>query len=225
MSRCPTHESRHTLHNPLRFVLLALALAVPACAGRRQPVFAPAAREEADRAIAAWREAVAKADARGSARLLYEARVSQGPFRVSGTLAVSEKPGSVEAVLAGPFGDPIARYSEGALQGNGIRPIAIEPDELRALLGGVWRGSSQPNVDGIHGREALLRWSGGEEVEAVLDVDASRFKSIQVTRSEGAITAEYPGDAGSWPQRIELRDRRSGNALRLVLIASEPAAD
>ena len=141
---------------------------------------------------------------------------------MSGTLAVSEKPGSVQAVLSGPFGDPIARYSEGALQGNGIRPIAIEPDELRSLLAGIWRGAGNPNVQGINGREALLRWSGGEEVEGVLDVEAVRFKSIQVTRSEGAITAEYPDDVASWPQRIELRDRRSGNALRLVLIASEP---
>jgi hypothetical protein len=196
---------------------------LPACATRRPPVFAPAAREEAERAVAAWKDAVSKADARGSARLLYEARVSQGPFRMSGTLAVSEKPGSVEAVLSGPFGDPIARYSEGALRGNGIRPIAIEPDELRSLLAGVWRGSSAPRVEGIHGREALLRWSGEEEeVEGVLDIEAARFRSIQVTRSEGAITAEYPGDVAPWPQRIDLRDRRSGNAMRLALIGSEP---
>jgi hypothetical protein len=218
----PPRNSRFTSRNWLEVVLLAMVLLVPACAGRRQPVFAPAAREEAERAVAAWRQAVAKADARGPARLLYEARVSQGPFRMSGTLAVSEKPGSVEAVLSGPFGDPIARYGDGALRGNGIRPIAIEPDELRSLLAGVWRGSGDPDVQGIHGHEALLHWSEGEEVEGILDVEAARFKSIQVTRSEGAITVEYPGDVASWPQRIELRDRRSGNALRLVLVAAEP---
>lgn len=221
MSLSPTRDRQLTVHK-LGLILLSLALLVPACAGRRQPVFVAAAREEAERAVAAWREAVARADARGPARLLYDARVSQGPFRMSGTLAVSEKPGSVEAVLSGPFGDPIARYSEGALRGNGIRPIAIEADELRSLLAGVWRGSSAPRVEGIHGGEALLRWSGGEEVEGVLDMEAARFKSIQVTRSEGAITAEYPGDVASWPRRIDLRDRRSGNAMRLALIAAEP---
>ncbi len=222
MSLSPTRGPQLTVHKSVGLILLSLALLVPACAGRRQPVFVAAAREEAERAVAAWREAVARADARGPARLLYDARVSQGPFRMSGTLAVSEKPGSVEAVLSGPFGDPIARYSEGALRGNGIRPIAIEPDELRSLLAGVWRGSSAPRVEGIHGREALLRWSGGEEVEGVLEVEAARFKSIQVTRSEGAITAEYPGDVASWPRRIDLRDRRSGNAMGLALIAAEP---
>jgi hypothetical protein len=141
---------------------------------------------------------------------------------MSGTLAVSEKPGSVEAVLSGPFGDPIASYSDGALRGNGVRPIAIAPEELRSLLAGVWKGSREPRVEGIHGHEALLRWSGEEDVEGVLDLEAARFESIRVTRAEGAITAEYPGDPGSWPPRIDLRDRRSGNALRLVLIAAEP---
>ena len=105
--------------------LVLLATLTQACAGRRQPAFAPAAREEAERALSVWNDAVARAEARGAARFLYEARVTQGPFRMSGTLAVQESPAGVEATLSGPFGDALARYTDGALRGNGIRPIRI----------------------------------------------------------------------------------------------------
>ena len=83
-------ESQFPIHSFLWMVLLALVPLMPACAGRRSPLFVPAAREDADRAIASWRDSVARADSRGPARLLYEARVSQGLFRMSGTLAVRE---------------------------------------------------------------------------------------------------------------------------------------
>ena len=192
-----------------------------ACAGRRPPVYAPAAREEAERAIAAWRESVSRADSLGPARLLYEARVSQGPFRMTGTLAVRDGPRAVDANLAGPFGDSVARYEEGALRGKNIQPIAIEADQLRWLLGGAWKGSAAPEVAGVDGRDALLRWSGRQEVEAVIDVSRARFKSLRIKRSEGAMAATYSGEASSWPQRIDLEDLKSGNTLRLVLIATE----
>ena len=195
---------------------------MPACAGRSRPVYAPAAREEAERAIAAWRDSLSRADSRGPARLLYEARVSQGPFRMSGTLAVRESLRTVDATLAGPFGDAVARYTDGALRGNGIRPIAIEAEELRWLLAGAWKGSDDPEVAGVDGSDALLRWSGSQQVEGVIDVPRARFKSLRIKRSEGAISATYSGEPSAWPQKIDLQDLKSGNTLRLALIAAEP---
>jgi len=193
-----------------------------ACAGRRQPVFVPAAREEAERALTVWRDAAARAETRGSARLLYEARVSRGPFRMSGTLAVEESWRAVNATLSGQFGDVVARYEDGALRGNGIRPILVAPDELRCLLAGIWKGAQEPAVAGMDGRDALLRWTGRERVEGVLDLASGRFKSLKVTRPEGAIFATYSGDTSSRPQRVEIEDVKSGNSLRLSLIGVEP---
>jgi hypothetical protein len=196
---------------------------MPACAGRRQPVFAPAAGEKAEGALSAWSEAVARAEARGGARLLYEAQVSRGPFRMSGTLAVQDLAAGVEATLSGPFGDVLPRYTDGALRGNGIRPIRIDAGELRWLLAGVWKGRETPVVAGMDGEDALLRWTGREPVEGILDVARRRFKSVKVTRAEGAIVATYSGDDSSWPGQIELEDLGSGSTLRLKLVASEPA--
>lgn len=225
MIRSPIRDSQFTTRAFRGRALLLLALLVaPACAGRRQPVFAPAAREDAERAIAAWSEAVARADAGGPAHLLYEARVSQGPFRTTGTLAVRQGPRSVEATLAGPFGDALARYSDGALRGDGIRPIAIEQEELRWLLAGAWKGRQPPLVAGTDGSgtNALLRWDGPEQVEAVLAVPSARFRSLQVRRRDGAIAATYPDDSAGRPRRIDLKDLASGNTLRLTLLAAEP---
>ncbi len=146
-------------------------------------------------------------------------------MRMSGTLAVREGPRSLDATLAGAFGDPVARYADGALRGNGVKPIAIEPDELRWLLAGVWKGSGIPEVAGVDGEDALLRWSGAQEVEGVIDVPRARFKSLRIKRSEGAIAATYAGEASAWPRRIDLEDLRSGNTLRLTLIAAEPIND
>lgn len=215
------------IQNPKSVVLAFLLLVAlsPACAGRRQPVFVPAAREEAERALTVWRDAAALAETRGPARLLYEARVSQGPFRIVGTLAVVESPRAVDATLSGPFGDVIARYADGALGGNGIRPILVAPDELRWLLAGMWKGAEEPAVAGMDGQDALLRWTGREQVEGVLDLAARRFKSLRVTRPEGAIFATYSGDTSSRPQRIELEDVKSGNSMRLSLIGTEPVHD
>jgi hypothetical protein len=209
------------LKSVLPAVLLLIALA-PGCAGRRQPVFVPAAREEAERALNVWRDAAARDETRGPARLLYEARVSQGPFRIVGTLAVVESRRAMDATLSGPFGDVIARYADGALRGNGIRPILVAPDELRWLLAGIWKGAEEPAIAGMDGQDALLRWTGREQVEGVLDLAARRFKSLRVNRPEGAILATYSGGTSSRPQRIELEDVRSGNKLRLSLIAAEP---
>ena len=220
-SRRPEPESR--IQNPKSALigLLLLAALAPACAGRRQPAFAPAAAEDAQRALSAWSDAVSRAEARGSARLLYEAHVSRGPFGMTGTLAVQESSAGLEATLSGPFGDAIARYSDGALRGNGIKPIRIDPDELKWLLAGVWKGREAPAVAGMEGRMALLRWPGSEPVEGILEVASGRFRSVKVTRAEGAIAATYSGESAPWPAEIELEDLGSGNTLRLKLLASE----
>jgi len=205
---------------------LLAVLTAAGCAGARQPSFVPAAREEADRALSAWKDAVAKAEDRSPVRLLYDARVSQGPFRMSGTLAVREGTGALEATLSGPFGDPLARYSEGALRGKGMRPIAIDEEDLRAVLAGAWKGRQPPLVAGVNGGDALLRWSGGaEDVEGTLDVARARFRSVRIRRREGAIQATYPEENAGRPRRIDLEDLSSGNTLRLTLVASEAAPD
>ena len=141
---------------------------------------------------------------------------------MSGTLAVVESSRTVDATLSGQFGDVVARYEGGALRGNGIRPILVAPEELRWLLAGIWKGAEQPSVDGMDGQDALLHWTGQEQVEGVLDLAAGRFKSLRVTRPEGAIFATYSGEASSRPRRIELEDVKSGNSMRLSLIGAEP---
>jgi hypothetical protein len=222
----PSSGSESRIHSP-RPVVLALLLLVglsPGCSGRRRPVFVPASREEAERALSVWRDAAARSEARGPARLLYEARVSRGPFRMSGTLAVAESSRAVDATLSGQFGDVVARYEDGALRGNGIRPILVAPDELRWLLAGIWKGAEEPVVSGMDGEDALLRWTGREQVEGVLDLASGRFKSLRVTRPEGAIFATYSGDTSSRPGRIELEDIKSGNSVRLTLLAAEPVS-
>ena len=180
-----------------------------------------ALREDADRALSAWREAVSRAEALGPARLLYDARVSQGPFSMSGNLAVRETPETVEAALSGPFGNANASYTDGALRGDGLRPILIAPDELRWLRAGIWKGEETPVVAGLDGGDALLRWAGRQQVEGVLDSARARFKSIKVTRPEGGISATFTTGEAARPRRIDLEDLASGNGLRLTLLSSE----
>jgi hypothetical protein len=219
--RFPNPKSKNQKPKSLLTALLVFAALAPACAGRRQLTFAPVAWEEAQRALSVWSDAVARVEAHGVVRLLYEARVSRGPFRMSGTLAVQESPGGVEAMLSGPFGDAIASYTDGALRGNGLRPIRIDPDELKWLLAGIWKGREAPVVAGMDGESALLSWAGKEPVDGVLDVARGRFKSVKVTRAEGAIEATYSGENSSRPALIELEDLGSGNALHLKLVAIE----
>jgi hypothetical protein len=218
----PKSETRYP--KSLASLFLCLLLFVPACAGRRRPLFVPAAAAQAEAALAAWRSSVAQADI-SPARLLYDARISQGPFRVSGALAVRAGSRSLDATLSGPFGDSLARYSDGVFTGKGLRTIAIEEEELRWMLAGAWKGGEPPAVAGIAGGEALLRWSGPEQVEGVLDVAGARLRSLEVKRKEGGIRADYPDGASGRPRRIELEDLKSGNVLKLTLIAAEPLND
>ncbi len=200
---------------------LGLFALVSGCAGRARRSFVPAAERESREALSAWRQAVERADSLGPSKLLYNARLSQGLLHVSGTLAVRQGPGNLEATLTGPFGSPVARYADGALLGEGVAALAFGPDELRALLGGVWRGEA-PEVAGIDAGDALLRWSGAEDVEGVFDVAEARFKSLRVAGAQGTILATYSGSLNPWPERIDVEEVRSGSKLRLKLLAREP---
>jgi len=176
---------------------------------------------EASRVLEIWEAALERADRSAASRLLYDASVSQGLARIPGTLAVSQRPGSVSATLTGPFGSPIARYEAGVLRGDRLRPLAIEPEELRALLAGVWRGEA-PAVAGVRDGRALLRWEEGDRIEGVLDVTAGRLISLRIARPQGELLARYSGRWDPWPERIELEAGSSGHKMRLSLIGREP---
>lgn len=144
----------------------------------------------------------------------------QGLVRVPGTLAVRESPLGFEASLTGPFGSPVATYREGALRGDGIRPLVLAPAELRALLAGVWK-AAEPEIRGVGQGDALLAWGGEEQVEGILDLARARFKSLRVTRAEGEIVATYAGEFDPWPARIDVVEAETGHRLQLKLLARE----
>jgi len=214
-SRSPIRDSRFLLLPFAVFLLLAAG-----CAAHRPRSFAPASDADVPVALGAWKRAVERAESMPSSRLLYDARLSQGVVRVPGTLAVRQSPTAVEASLTGPFGSPIAAYTDGALRGAGIKPVSIAPEELRFLLAGAWERGA-PEVRGFEGGEALLVWPGAERVEGVLDVREARFRSLQIRRREGEIHATYSGELDPWPERIEVVDARTGAKLRLTLIGKE----
>ncbi|MEO8189957.1 MAG: hypothetical protein ABI682_06410 [Acidobacteriota bacterium] len=205
-----------------RASLAAGALVVLAgCASRgaapRQ--FAPAGPEQTLRAASAWREAVARSETLGPARLLYDSKVRQGIGSLSGTLAVSTDP--VGATLTGAFGTTLATYANGALRGEKILPVAIDPEPLLWMLAGVWK-SGPPEVRGFQGEDALLGWDGDVRARAVLNVPAARFTSLTVERGGKTLEATYAGTCDPWPSRLEIRDMSSGSSLRLTLVGREP---
>ena len=209
-----------------RRLAAGLAVAVLAvlagCATRRSAAFVPAGAVEAARALEAWSRALRRADELPSAKLLYDASAASGIFRISGTLAVEEAPGRVEAVLTGPFGSPIARYEDGALRGDRVRPITVAPEELRSLLAGVWRAGT-PSIAGLRGTEALLRWpKENGSAEAILDLPSARLTQLTISRREGELTARYSGAPNPWPEKIELEDTKTGHRLELSLVGKEP---
>jgi len=203
------------------FAALALLLLFGVrCAPRTPRSYGPAGPEDVRLSLAAWEQAVARADSMAAGGLLYEARMIQGLLQIPGTLAVRQAPGVLEATLAGPFGNAVARYTNGALAGEGIRPLRAEPEDLRSLLAGVWRKGT-PRVTGFRGDEALLTWDAPEAAEAVFDVVAARLRSLRVTAPGGTLAATYSGGFAPWPERVEIEDVRSGNKLRLTLVGRE----
>lgn len=196
-----------------------LALAVDGCASRR-PAFGPAGAEDSRRTLDAWGAALERADSLGPARILYDAKMSEGLVKIPGTLSVEARSDGLEATLIGPFGSPVARYSSGMLEAKGANPIPLDAEELRAVLAGVWR--TPPRVEGAREGESLLRFPGRDRVEAVLDVAATRVETLKIERSEAELVATYSGRRDPWPEKITIEDRRTGKRLQLTMVAKEP---
>ena len=194
----------------LAFVVSALVSLTWACTSRPVP-FRPAGAENA----------LARADSLPAARLLYDARLSEGLVKFPGTLAVNAQADGLEATLTGPFGTPLARFGSGVLEGKGMRPIPLDAEELRSVLAGVWRAT--PEIAGARGNQVLLRFAGERPVEAVLDVAQGRLDSLHISRPEADLVATYEGARDPWPEKISVEDRRSGRRVELTLVAKEPA--
>jgi hypothetical protein len=212
------------MDSPLRRLrALALFLVAAALTGgcaTRTPAFGPAGAEDSRQALIAWQSALARADSQGPVRLLYDVKMSDGLLRVPGTLAVEAVPEKVEATMTGPFGSPIARYASGMIEARGSNPLPLDAEELLSVLSGVWR--TPPQVAGIRSGETLLRFSGREAVEGVLDVAGSRLASLRIERPEADLFASFSGKLDPWPEKISIEDRRSRRRLDLTLVAREP---
>jgi hypothetical protein len=217
------------LGSPRSLAAAALLLAglAAACATYRPParrLFQPIREEQKATALAAWEDALRRADSLPPARLLYDAKFGQGHARISGTLAVVVTPENVRATATGLFGSTLAQYENGALRLNGRDPLFLEPELLRGALAGVWRGGP-PTLAGSEGRDCLLRWDDdtkGIVAEAVLDATAARLESLRVTGAHGEVLVVFSGAFDPWPQVLELSDPKSGQSLRLKRVAIEP---
>jgi hypothetical protein len=223
----------------LSSLLFALVVLLTACAGggvlRR---FGPAGPEDVRQALAAWTSAQQRADSLPPSRLLYDARLgTSGLPSVPGTLAVTYGGGRVRtASLTGPFGSRVAEYREGegnhegvgVITGEDRKAFVVDPDALRSVLAGVWRGSPEvaaPTVAGRDGADCLLTWSGDANAyraEAVLDIASQRLRSLALSGMGGRLSISYAGEFRPWPERIALKEESSGRSLSLSLIATEP---
>jgi hypothetical protein len=174
-------------------------------------------------ALEAWTAAQDRAASLPPSRLLYEARMgSSGLPSVPGTLAVAYDGGRiVTASLTGPFGSHIADYREGALTGQDRRAFLVDPDALRSVLAGVWTGAPSA-VAGRNDDHCLLTWDGAYRVEAVLDVRERRLRYLTVSGGEGRLEISYAGRIDPWPERIALKEAKSGRSLSLALLVIEP---
>lgn len=219
--------------------LSSLFVLLTACAGggalRR---FGPAGPEDVREALAAWTSAQQRADSLPPSRLLYDARMgTSGLPSVPGTLAVTYGDDRVRAAsLTGPFGSRVAEYREGegnhqgvgVITGEDRKAFVVDPDALRSVLAGVWRGAADspaPTVAGRDGADCLLTWSGGGvayRAEAVLDLSSQRLRSLALSGAGGRLSIAYAGEFRPWPQRIALKEESSGRSLSLSLIATEP---
>jgi hypothetical protein len=215
----------------LLFLLVALVVLSSACAGggalRR---FGPAGPEDVREALSAWTWARERADSLPPSRLLYDARMgTSGLPSVPGTLAVTYGGDRVRtASLTGPFGSRVAEYGNGMITGDDRKAFVVDPDALRSVLAGVWRGAADvpaPTVAGRDGGDCLLTWSGGASAyraEAVLDLASQRLRSLALSGAGGRLSISYAGEFRPWPERIALKEESSGRSLSLSLIATEP---
>jgi hypothetical protein len=150
---------------------------------------------------------------------------SSGLPSVPGTLAVTYDGRRIlTASLTGPFGSHIADYREGAVTGQDKRAFVVDPEALRAVLAGVWTGAPSA-VAARDGDDYLLTWDGAYRVEAVLDVREQRLEALVLSGSGGRLEVSYSGRIDSWPERIALKDARTGRSLSLERLAIEPSAD
>ena len=175
-------------------------------------------------ALTAWSAAQARADALSASRLLYDAHMGTGGVApLPGTLAVTYDGNRVlTANLTGPFGARIADYVKGTVSGKDERALVIDPTALRSVLAGVWSGPPA-KVAGRDGADCLLTWDGPYQVDAVLDVAEKRVRSLRIIGNGGRLEVSYSGSVSPWPERIAVRDARSGRSLSLALLAVEPA--
>jgi len=116
----------------------------------------------------------------------------------------------------------MGRYQDGTLTGKSGERYLLDPELLRGVLSGMWRGGP-PAVAGADGEEGLLRWETAEGVaEGVLDLKAARLTSLSVKGRAGELRAEFSGACDPWPERVSLWDLKAGRSLKLRRLAAEP---
>jgi hypothetical protein len=198
---------------------LAAVLLGTACASRALR-FGPASAETSATALREWERAVDRAGQLRDENILYDAAMTQGLFRAAGTLAVRLRGERVDGTLAGPFGSSIATYTDGELRGEKISPVRLPPEELRAVLAGIWIGPPA-EIAGENGSEVLLRWSGAFPAEGVFNLERAELGMLRVQRAEGQLEARFSGRRDPWPDRIEIEEKRTGSSLKLRLLSRE----
>jgi hypothetical protein len=193
----------------------------PRAVGSRD--FGPANEAARRRSLEAWSEALRRADSLPPSRLLYDLKYSKGPFRASGTLAVTAGPEELAATITGPFGASLGEYRDGAFRLENQEPFRLDPRLLRGILAGVWRGGA-PQVVGADRDDSLLFWEapGGYRIEGVLDVPAAKLKSLRAHGPNGELSVAFPGNFAPWPEVVEIVSEKTGQALRLKKDFVEP---
>ena len=203
---------------------LSSILLLGACAGAStRRYFDPAGPEDVREALTAWTAVQERAASLPPSRLLYDARMgTSGLPSVPGTLAVTYDGERIRsASLTGPFGSRIADYGDGVITGEDRKAFVVDPEALRSVLAGAWIGSPA-SVAGRTGNDALLVWHDASHTQAVLDLHERRLRSLSLSGSGGTLTVSYAGQIEPWPERIALKEDRSGRGLSLSLIATEP---
>ena len=202
-----------------------LALVTGCASTRPSRSFPPASPEEARQTLAAWAAVRERAASLPAARLLYDAKLgSGGAPSVPGTLAVVfDGTSVVTASLTGPFGSRIAEYRDGTVTGDDRRAFVVDPEALRAVLGGTWNDEA-PVVRGYADGQALIAMEKGEaRVTAVVDVSGERVVSMDLSGKPGRLSVDYSGQPRPWPEQLSIRDESAKKSLSLKLLAVEPA--
>ena len=167
-----------------------------------------------------------RADSLPPSRLLYDAKFGKGAVKAPGNLAVVARRDSLTARATGPLGGELGTYKDGAFHGKEGEGEFLDPELLRGVLAGVWRGAA-PVLVGAEGDDGLLRWNaaGGVVAEGVLDVSGARLRSLRVRGPRGNLFAEFSGAFDPWPEVVLLSDVKSGRSLKLRRVAVEALQD